>query len=91
MREKLVQELLEIYLVWIGAGLRAAGDAKHRCFKDISYNYCFTCIKPLLNHRVCRKPFIRAEEKNDWMVTQWSRVLFLNFAFYLEIKALFLK
>ncbi len=58
-------------------------------FKEFGYSCRIPLVKPLLNHRQRQRRLTWAKEKKNWLVAQWSKVLFqmrASFVFHLETK-----
>ncbi|KAK3567601.1 hypothetical protein QTP86_020294, partial [Hemibagrus guttatus] len=70
------KNLSELHKEWTEAGVKASRATTHRCVKEFGYSCRIPLVKPLLNHRQRQRRLTWAKEKKNWIVAQWSKVLF---------------
>ncbi len=66
----------ELHKEWTEAGVKASRATTHRRVREFGYSCRIPLVKPLLNHRQRQRRLTWAKEKKNWIVAQWSKVLF---------------
>ncbi len=76
VKQNRFKNLGELHKEWTQAGAKASRATTHRHVKKFVYSCRIPLVKPLLNHRQRQRHLTWAKEKKNWIVAQWSKVLF---------------
>ncbi len=76
VKQNRFKNLGELHKEWTEAGVKASRATTHRRVKEFGYSCRIPFVKPLLNHRQHQRHLTWAQEKKNWTVAQWSKVLF---------------
>ncbi len=76
VKQNRFKNLGELHKEWTEAGVKASRATTQTCQGILATVCRIPLVKPLLNHRQRQRRFTWANEKKNWTVAQWSKVLF---------------